>query len=110
MLDRLVARLAGERVPRSRRGSHDGTRLKPGRDVLTAVQDGAAVLLDLRHETYIGLDEVGTRIWRHVESCADGAAIVDALAAEYDVPRDVLERDVRRFLDDLVQRGLAVPA
>ena len=41
-----------------------------------------------------------------IEERATPAVIVDCVHAEYDVSRDVLERDVDRLLDDLLQRRL----
>ncbi|MBL8604186.1 MAG: PqqD family protein [Myxococcales bacterium] len=53
------------------------------------------------------LNGVGGYLW---ERC-DGStreSLVDALCARYAVSREVAERDVAHFVDDLVQRGLLV--
>ena len=53
------------------------------------------------------LNELGAR----VIELADGrrvGAIVDALAGENDVPRGVLEHDVRAFVDELVRDGVLI--
>jgi len=42
------------------------TRLVAPTDVLMRELDGEAVILDLKSETYFGLDDVGTRIWTHL--------------------------------------------
>lgn len=64
------------------------------------------VVADLRSGCYLGLDEVATAVWALVEDHATRGAIVDRVHAEYDVPRDVLERDVDRLLEDLLRRRL----
>jgi hypothetical protein len=81
-------------------------RIRPTRDVLVAEQDGTAVLLDLRREVFHGLDEVGTRIWRGLESGVTPSSIAEDLAAEYDAPAAAVRADVARFVDELLDRGL----
>jgi hypothetical protein len=85
-------------------------RVRPSRDVLTAERDGLAVLLDLRREIYLTLDEAGTVIWHEVSHGASTDAVVGRLSAEFDAPADVLRADAERFLADLHDRGLVVQA
>lgn len=54
------------------------------------------------------LNGVGARVWE----LADGrtfSELVDALLNEFDVERNILEQDVRAFLDALATRGLLAP-
>jgi hypothetical protein len=83
-------------------------RVVPARDVLSAEQDGLTVLLDMKREVYLGLDEVGTVIWREIERGGDIAGITARLHAEFDAPPDVLRADAERFLGELEERGLVV--
>jgi hypothetical protein len=39
------------------------SRVNMPSDVLVSEQDSESVLLNLKTETYFGLDEVGTRMW-----------------------------------------------
>jgi hypothetical protein len=87
-----------------------GVVLRPARDVLTARRDGAAVLLDLKREVYLSLDDTASVIWEEIERGADIAAICRRLASEFDAPADVLEQDAAIFLRELTSRGLVVPA
>ena len=64
------------------------------------------IVADMRSGRYFGLDDVGAMVWGLIEKRATPAVIVDRVHAEYDVSRDVLERDVDRLLDDLLQRRL----
>ena len=75
-------------------------------DVLCRDLGDEAVLLDLKTETYFGLNATGTRLWRLLTG---GATIGDALAAvasEFDVSAEVIDRDMTELIDELVQRGL----
>jgi hypothetical protein len=101
------------RLKRGRRWSRGGTtdvstrRLRPARDVLTAEREGLTVLLDLRRGTYVGLDEVGTAIWREVEAGSTPREVEARLCAEYDAPAEMVCADVASFTAALLRRGLA---
>jgi hypothetical protein len=90
------------------RKERGGGVLRPSRDVLTGVRDGVAVLLDLRREVYLGLDEVGTTIWQEVEQGTPDDEIVERVCAQYDAPRDVIARDAAVFMNSLERQGLVV--
>ena len=64
------------------------------------------IVADMRSGRYFGLDDVGAMVWGLIEERTTPAVILDRVHAEYDVSRDVLERDVDRLLDDLLQRRL----
>ena len=85
-------------------------RVAPAPDVLSRTLDGEAVLLDLASGRYFGLNEVGTRVWELLGAGKSIAEIREVLLAEFDVPPDVLERDVSELLDALRSRGLVRPA
>jgi hypothetical protein len=80
--------------------------IRISKDVLAQELEGETVILDLASESYFGLNEVGTRIWALVEEGQSREAVVDTLVDEYDVERDVLEKDVSELLDQLNEAGL----
>ena len=64
------------------------------------------VILNIESGVYFGLDSVGARIW---ELLADGnslAVICETMELEFEVERETLEEDVKRLLQDLLDRGL----
>lgn len=64
------------------------------------------VLLDLASGTYFGLDPIGARMWQLLE---EGRSLTDVCAImfnEYDVPRDVLERDTLELAEQLLEKQL----
>lgn len=79
-------------------------------DVVSRELGNETMLLDFASNTYFGLDEVGGRIWQLLEDGTSPAEACDALIAEYDVARDVLESDVLALLADLLERRLIVAA
>lgn len=104
-----MLKMLGKRRENAAAGRADGAGfVRPSPDVLTAERDGIAVLLDLRREIYLGLDEVGTMIWRGIEDGVTTAEIADRIAEEYDAPRADVLRDTGVFMDDLVARRLVL--
>jgi len=72
--------------------------------------DGEAVLLNLDSGVYFGLDAVGTRVWTLLLEHGATEPVCAQMEREYDVARGELERDVRRLVHELRQKGLIVAA
>ena len=71
--------------------------------------DDQVIVADMRSGRYLGLDGVGARVWDLIGKGATRGAIIECLSAEYDVSTDVLERDIRGLVEDLVARRLVEP-
>jgi hypothetical protein len=84
------------------------TRWRHAADVTSTREGDRTVLLDHRAGAYFGLDEVGTRVWELLGGGASLAGVVDALAEEYDAPREVLERDTAEIVSRLRQSKLLI--
>jgi hypothetical protein len=74
--------------------------------VLFRELDGESVLLNLETESYLGLDDVGTRMWKLFIAEPHIQAAYEKLLAEYDVTPDALRRDVEVLLDQMLEHGL----
>ncbi len=68
--------------------------------------DDQIIVADMRSGRYLGLDGVAARVWELIGARAARGAIVERLSTEYEVPPDVLEGDVERLLQDLLERRL----
>lgn len=77
-------------------------------DVAFEVLDGEAVVLNLQTGIYFSLNEVGTRIWQLLEEHERVEPVIEAMLAEYEVEREVLEADVSRLVSELSEKGLLV--
>jgi coenzyme PQQ biosynthesis protein PqqD len=64
------------------------------------------LLFNMNDGNYFSLNEVGRRIWELCDGTRTIAQIVDALAAEYDAPREQLSQDVLELLETLRNRKL----
>jgi hypothetical protein len=67
---------------------------------------GEAVILDLASESYLGLNDVGTRMWAELTTQPSVQAAYDALLSEYDVPPETLRADLEGLLGQLLEQGL----
>lgn len=76
------------------------------KDVLVQELAGETVLLDLASENYFGLDAVGTRVWQLLNKGEEGSVLIDTLLCEYEVEREVLEKDIAALLERLREAGL----
>ena len=75
-------------------------------EVLTQEVGGETVILDLKSETYFGLDEVGTRIWQLLVKQEDIQTITATMLSEYDVDEGQVEKDIQNLLVKLDEAGL----
>lgn len=55
---------------------------------------------------YLGLDEVGQRVWDLLEAPRTLESVVDVLVDEYDVSEADCTRDVTRYVEALVEHKL----
>jgi Coenzyme PQQ synthesis protein D (PqqD) len=86
----------------------DEERFSQAPDVVSRVLDGEAVLLDLASGKYLGLNAVATRAWELFGAGKTLGEVRAALLDEFEVARDVLDRDLTEMLEDMQSRGLIV--
>jgi hypothetical protein len=76
------------------------------KDLISAPIDDEVVILSVERGAYFGLDEIGTEIWRHLETPTRVDKLCDSLAAKYAADRLTIERDVLALLESLIAEGL----
>lgn len=82
------------------------TRVHRVADVLSAEVDGEAVLMSIEKGLYFGLDEIGSDVWRRLETPVEIAALAASLAEDYDGDSTVIENDLIALLSDMAANGL----
>jgi hypothetical protein len=78
--------------------------------VITRELDGETILLNLETGMYFGLDKVGTDVWRAILSGGTLGDALDLVQSEYNVQPAVLRTDFLRLVDELLAKGLLLPA
>lgn len=74
-------------------------------DWLSAKVGNELVMMSAEKGNYIGLSEVGARIWDIIETPNDIEAVCAQLQEEYEVARETCRAEVESFLNELVKHG-----
>lgn len=74
-------------------------------DWLAAKVGDELVMMSAQKGNYIGLSEVGARIWELIETPQDLDAVCAQLQKEYDVTPEACRAEVETFLNELVKHG-----
>jgi hypothetical protein len=74
--------------------------------VLSAEVDGEIVMMSIEQGRYFGLDDIGSDIWKRIEQPCSFAALVDALAADYDGDRGTIAADVTTLLTRMAEQDV----
>jgi len=72
-------------------------------DWLTAKVDDEILMMSVENGLYVGLSDVGARIWELIEAPRDTDSLCAALEREFDVAPEVCRTEVAAFLDQLVR-------
>ena len=81
-----------------------------GTAFLVASVHDEVLMMDIERDCYYGLDDIGSDIWRRLESPCRFGAIVDGLTADYDADRAVIAEDLRGLLTVMAARGVVTLA
>jgi len=84
------------------------SRIEISPDVLFQEISGETVLLDLRSESYFGLDPTATRIWQLLQDKHGLPELCEIMLAEFDVGPEELREDLVQHLNELREAGLII--
>jgi hypothetical protein len=74
-------------------------------DWLSAKVGDELVMMSAEKGNYIGLSEVGARVWEIIETPSELDAVCAQLEQEYEVDASVCRAEVETFLNELVKHG-----
>jgi hypothetical protein len=63
------------------------------------------VMMSVDKGDYVGLSEVGARIWELIDTPQELETLCRKLQQEFDVSNEICRADVEAFLKDLVKHG-----
>jgi hypothetical protein len=86
--------------------SGTSARLVRAEGMPTATLDREAVILNLAGNNYLGLDEVGRRIWELLATPLRVDELCRELAREFEATEEQIAADVLPFLNRLEREGL----
>ena len=74
--------------------------------LMTAPVDKEIVILSLASNHYVGLDEIGRRVWELLDSPRRADQLCQELATEFDATAERIADDILPFLGQLESEGL----
>jgi hypothetical protein len=80
--------------------------MKPAEHVRANVTDDGLVILDIDKGEIFSANVVAARIWNLLMDGKSEQEAVDAIVAEFDAPRETVERDAKAFIESLVSKSL----
>ncbi len=81
-------------------------KLRAAPDTLINMIEGEAVLLNLKSESYYGLDAMGAEMWTALTGSDSIGAAYEKLLDEYDVEPERLRADLSELVEQLTAKGL----
>jgi hypothetical protein len=66
------------------------------------------VVLELQGSTYFGINDVGTTVWKFLQQPRQVTEVINHIVEHYEVSADLAEAEILSFLQELVDKGLAV--
>jgi hypothetical protein len=82
------------------------TKMERSIHALHRIVDEQAIILHAETGVYFTLNAVGSLVWQLLETPATPLALRERILSEFDVPADVLARDIDAFLTELESAGL----
>ncbi|WP_042164336.1 lasso peptide biosynthesis PqqD family chaperone [Paenibacillus gorillae] len=73
---------------------------------LVSDMGGDKVMMNVATGKYYNLGQTGGRIWELLSEPSSLEGLVDSLCSEYEIDREVCERQVTSFLSQLTEQGL----
>jgi hypothetical protein len=80
--------------------------IKKSGDFLMSILDNEAVILGIESGMYVGLNEMGTKIWSMLDEPVMVSGIIDSLVDLYDEKETVIADQVIEFLSELFDKSL----
>ena len=77
-----------------------------GKNILSTPIDNELVILNIVKNNYVGLDEIGLRIWELLEKPIRVNELCNQLSREFDATPEQIIEDTIPFLADLDDEGL----
>ena len=75
-------------------------------DLIGATLHDELVMMSVEHGQYYGLAGVGPRVWELIEAPRTFEELVEQILEEFEVEREVCEKDMLKFLEQMEHLGL----
>ena len=73
-------------------------------NIVASEIDDEVVMMSIETGAYYGIDEIGSRIWKLIETPCRVSDLIDKLMNEFEVDYETCQKDVLLFLQDLQEK------
>ena len=80
--------------------------VRNGDNFLTTILDNEIVMMNTTNGTYIGLNEVSSKIWNYLEKEHTADEIINLLLSDYDVTRENCEQQTLICLSKMKKQNI----
>ena len=84
----------------------DATIISRNPSVLTAEMDGEIVMMSVERGCYFGLNDIGSDIWKRIETPCSFATLIEGLATDYEADRATIVTDVENLLGHMAKHDV----
>ena len=84
----------------------DATVISRNPSVLSAEVDGEVVMMSIEQGRYFGLDDIGSDIWKRLDTPRSFAELINRLASDYDADQATIAADVRDLLSRMAEQNV----
>lgn len=70
------------------------------------LENGETVFLNINNESYFGLDEIGSDIWKELQSSKNIETAYKKILKKYEVEPEILKKDIEELIPKLINNGI----
>lgn len=93
-------------MPKKKNLVTENLKINQQKEILYQNIEDEIIILNMKDENYMGLDQVGARMWNILLSSNTIQDAYDQLLEEYKVEPDTLKKDLNNFINELIKNDL----
>ncbi len=93
-------------MPKKKNLVTENLKINEQKEILYQDIEDEIIILNMKDENYMGLDQVGARMWNILLSSNTIQDAYDQLLEEYKVEPDTLKKDLNNFINELIKNDL----
>lgn len=78
------------------------------KNIITYEEDDEIILVNVMINKFFGLDKMGTYFFKELVQQQSVSKMIDSIYHQFDVPYDVVCKDVQTFINELKKMGVTV--
>jgi hypothetical protein len=84
----------------------NSTIIEASKEIVSNMIDNEIVMMNPNKRLYIGLNRIGTEIWKSIQTETTIENLLRSILDKYDVPESKCEQETKKFILKLKDNGL----